>query len=77
MPRSAPEPHSSEPRIQDNGSRPYRPIGGQFAGPADDEVLRFLVEIALPERKWVQRMKLRDVIDTQFDQMAGGGFCHD
>ena len=36
---------------------PYRPIGGQFAGPADDEVFRFLVEIALPERKWVQRMK--------------------
>ena len=27
---------------------PYRSIGGQFARPADDELLRFLVEIALP-----------------------------
>ena len=21
--------------------------------------------------------QLRDLIDTEFDQMAGGGFCHD
>ena len=42
-------------RIMDHD--PYRPIGRQFAGPPDDELFRFLIEIAFPKRKWVQGME--------------------
>ena len=35
----------------------YGMIGRQFARPTDDELFSFLIQIAFPERKRVQRMK--------------------
>lgn len=47
-------------------------VGCQLAGPSDDEFFHLLIEVTFPERKGIQGMKqLRDVVDTQFDQIAG------
>ena len=46
-------------------------ITRQLSGPADNELFRFLVEISLAKRKWVQRVKaLRDILDPEFDGMS-------
>ena len=45
-----------------------RLIDGQFASPTDDEILRLAIEVALPKRKWIERVKeLRDLIDAELN----------
>src|SRR3990172_8944430 len=52
-----------------------RPVGRKLARPTNDIVLGFLVEIALPERKWIEAMKeLSNLIDAKLNSV-GWDFC--
>jgi hypothetical protein len=40
-------------------------VGCQLASPSDDELLYFLIEITLPERKGIQSVKQRTTLSTR------------
>jgi hypothetical protein len=57
---------------------PDRQAGGQLSCPADDIFLRFLVEIPLSKREWIERVeKLRDIIHADLDRLVCVYGCHD
>ena len=56
---------------------PDRLIGGQFASPTNDEILRLAIEVALPKRKWIQCVKeLRDLVDAELNYILDVSRCH-
>jgi hypothetical protein len=61
---------SLRPTIRKMNQNPNWPPARQLLRPADDEILRFPIEISLAEREWVESMKeLSDIFDSELNDV--------